>query len=563
MTRWFTSDLHFGHRNVIEYCDRPYKDIYEMDPAIVKQWNSQVKPEDEVYFLGDFGINKKKVFDKDLLDQLNGTKHIILGNHDFGFSRLHNQKQWESISNKYFAAGWASVGVDVHFFTLKNGLDVHLSHLPPSNDHDNRYSQFKQDYHEDDIYLHGHLHGHYRKKKNMIDVCFDGDLKLLSEDELISIIEDSRDFIPTRLTEKYGKDVCLMLMPFEEEVKKKNLRSTSHDNLILYNYTDQCTYDRAWNDVTRHSRGIIFERETGKIVALPFPKFFNVGEMPETRLENLPDESYVVTKKMDGSLGIIYNYNGKWNVATRGSFNSVQAQRAEQILKKYDMSGVYENLTLLVEIIYPENKIVANYGDDEKLVLLAMANRDTQKEQTRIQCQMISKSTGMPLVEEYNHTIEEMIELQKTLPKDEEGFVVRFESGLRVKIKGEEYLRIHKMISHMTPIAFWESMKKGKVDIDYLQELPEEYRIEAERITKKLEDRFANVRGEILWECDTIIRKIGLGSIHDREYRKQVGLEVNSGKYKHTGAIFHAFLNKDQALEHYMMKAIRPNNNLL
>src|SRR5690606_36552854 len=115
----------------------------------------------------------------------------------------------------------------------------------------------------------------------------------------------------------------------------------------------------------------------------PFGKFFNLGEMPETRLENLPKENYTVTEKMDGSLGIIYNYKGKWRVATRGSLSSEQAKRAEQILTKYDMSEIPINFTILVEIIYPENKIVVNYGNEEKLVVLGAYDRDKLEELTR------------------------------------------------------------------------------------------------------------------------------------------------------------------------------------
>lgn len=566
MKRFFTSDLHFGHRNVIEYCDRPYKDIYEMNTAIINQWNSQVKPEDEVYVLGDFGINKSKVFDKELVQSLNGKKYLILGNHDCGFNTWHKDltKFKQKWGNKFKDAGW-------HFTEgalsriLKDGTKVLMCHLPPDNGvHDNRYSQYKLPNRPDKIYLHGHLHGHYRKKNNMVDVCFDGDLKLLTEDEVIDIIHDERDFIPTRLTDKYNKKTCLMLMPFEEEVKKKNVRSVFNNNLILYNYTDQCTYERAWNEITRNSRGIIFERDTGKIVALPFPKFFNIGEMPETRLENLPNEPYKVTEKMDGSLGIVYHYNDDWHVATRGSFTSDQAKRGKEILDtQYDMSAVKESITLLVEIIYPENKIVANYGEQTKLVLLAMSDRDKQFEYSRESVEFIGKVTEMPVVKEYDYTIEEMIELQKTLPKDEEGFVVRFESGLRVKIKGEEYLRIHKMISHMSPISFWQSMKDGKVDVKYLEELPEEYRKEADLIKSKLEAKFNTVGIEIMTDILTIINCIGDGDIKDSEYRKKVGICVNGMNLKHSAAIFPALLQKKESLDKYILKKIRPNNNIL
>src|SRR5690606_32826127 len=108
-------------------------------------------------------------------------------------------------------------------------------------------------------------------------------------------------------------------------------------------------------------------------------------------------------------------------VATRGSLSSEQAKRAEQILTKYDMTEIPTNFTILAEIIYPENKIVVNYGNEEKLVVLGAYDRDKLEELSRTQLEIIRMYSGLPLVDLYNYTIEEMIELQKTLPKDKEG----------------------------------------------------------------------------------------------------------------------------------------------
>jgi len=553
MTRWFTADLHFGHRNVIGFCQRPYKDIQEMEEKIIEQWNSQVAPTDEVWFLGDFGINKRKCFDTELVSKLNGHKFIIVGNHDSFFVRGHESvlKFEAQYREKYYKAGWVGAYTE-YLMQLKNGDLVNLSHLPPSNEHDTRYSHFKLQNYPTITYLHGHLHAHYLKKDNMIDVAFDTELKLWSEDDIIEIMKDKRTFIPTRLTKDYT-EVSLFLKPFEEEVKKKNLRKSVKQDLVLYNYTDQCVFNKEWNEVTRHSRGIIMDRNTGKFVAIPFPKFFNLSEQHETRIENLPDEPYTVSKKMDGSLGIIYFHKDKWNVATRGSFESEQAKRAEEILKKYDMTEIPTELTLLVEIIYPENKIVANYGDDEKLVLLSAVNVETQKEVDRNTCELINRDSGIELVEEYDYTIDEMIELQKTLPKDEEGFVVRFESGLRVKIKGDEYCKIHRLISHMTPLAFWNSMDNGKVKVEYIQELPEEFRKEAEDLTERLEYEYKDTL-KYIHKCYDLA---------PTDSAKELGLYVQNSLPKHGGAFFSIFNNDKERLDKYVSKYIRPTGNVI
>ena len=128
MTRWFVSDLHFGHRNVISYCKRPFNSVEEMDVNIIKQWNSQVRSDDVVYFLGDFGISKRKCLDESLVGSLNGKKIMILGNHDYGFSRLQTGRNVDHITNSLIQAGWDGVSIYSEL-TLKNGQSVTLTHL--------------------------------------------------------------------------------------------------------------------------------------------------------------------------------------------------------------------------------------------------------------------------------------------------------------------------------------------------------------------------------------------------------------------------------------------------
>ena len=73
------SDTHFGHTNIIKYCDRPFANVDEMDAALIKNWNSVVGPQDKVYHLGDVTLSAKKMW---IMDHLNGTKILIKGNHD-------------------------------------------------------------------------------------------------------------------------------------------------------------------------------------------------------------------------------------------------------------------------------------------------------------------------------------------------------------------------------------------------------------------------------------------------------------------------------------------------
>lgn len=162
---------------------------------------------------------------------------------------------------------------------------------------------------------------------------------------------------------------------------------SKYGDLVLYNYTDKCTYKKHWNEYTLNARGTVYELSSGKVIARGFPKFFNFEELPISDSVFLSKHTdFEVTEKVDGSLGIIYWYNGKWMVNTRGSFTSDQAIRGAEILKrKYELkvnNSTIKN-TYLVEIIYPENKIIVDYGDKEELILLAVIDTETGNELNR------------------------------------------------------------------------------------------------------------------------------------------------------------------------------------
>lgn len=98
---YFIADTHFNYRNIIEYCNRPFKDTNEMNEYIIQKWNSVVKENDIVYHLGDVGFGTTEML-KELVSRLNGTKILLRGNHDFkrgvngwkevGFSEVYKKR---------------------------------------------------------------------------------------------------------------------------------------------------------------------------------------------------------------------------------------------------------------------------------------------------------------------------------------------------------------------------------------------------------------------------------------------------------------------------------------
>ena len=106
---WFTSDTHFGHKNILTFCERPFNSVEEMDNAIIERWNSKVGKDDIVFHLGDFAFASNKRW-QELIYRLNGKIYLILGNHDVIrwpgdytmslFERVENQMMLK-IDNKY------------------------------------------------------------------------------------------------------------------------------------------------------------------------------------------------------------------------------------------------------------------------------------------------------------------------------------------------------------------------------------------------------------------------------------------------------------------------------
>lgn len=306
------------------------------------------------------------------------------------------------------------------------------------------------------------------------------------------------------------------------EVNNGNVYRQVQDDLELFNYSPQCTFSKSWNQYTLISRGLILCPNKKKIVAAPFPKFFNYGEVALT----LPDLPFTVLDKMDGSMAIIYHWDGRWHVATRGSFNSDQAQAAEKYL--YDRMPFYKDAipgtTYIAEWISPTNRIVVPY-DHDALVLLAYYGPGGYEVPVNNAFELASH-LGFEAPNAHNYTnLNDMLEICKTLPPDKEGFVVRFANGFRVKIKGDEYCRIHALVSNCTPLAVWESMKNGDDLFVIKQQLPEEFAKDFEKIVFILSSHIDALHSRI---C-TLHRN----TMHLTD--KEVGLKINAGEYGELG----------------------------
>lgn len=341
---------------------------------------------------------------------------------------------------------------------------------------------------------------------------------------------------------------------FLERVQVGYIRMVEQDDLILFNYTDACTFDKAWDEYTMQARGIIFEKETGICVARPFGKFFNYGEHQgiygDASISKLMDMPHYIQEKMDGSLGIIYWWNGKWNIATRGSFTSDQAIRGAEIMKKYKIPISFRYSTILVEIIYPENKIIVPYGSEEKLVLLACRSIISGDYSQPEGLTAISELSGMPLTKREEITIRHALEQQSKIPYTNEGWVVVFEDGTRLKIKGDDYMRIAKFKANLSPLAVWEAMSLGR------------YQEMAIACPEEIRDEFDAIHLRLLSDCKRLNDQVFTASmsLDFSKDRKTIALQIQT-KPEWMRPILFGKLSKGAYNIDYVWKLLRPKGN--
>jgi len=258
------------------------------------------------------------------------------------------------------------------------------------------------------------------------------------------------------------------------------VEKVEHGPFVILNYTDGC---REWDEVARFCRGLIVDTRTWTVAAQPFSKFWNVGERPETQVEVLPREPFAIFEKVDGSLGVSYrDESGKLVLASRGSFTSDQALRGTQMLRALaHIEEIPESLTMVFEIVYRKNRLVVPY-DFEGLVLLAIFNRESGEELPWSEVVEWAARLGCRLPKVYKFgSLEEALASKAELGYDAEGYVIRFASGLRVKIKGDKYLSLLRQAElRVRDKAVLEALAAG-IFAQLLQKLPEELQPDVEK----------------------------------------------------------------------------------
>jgi T4 RnlA family RNA ligase len=326
-------------------------------------------------------------------------------------------------------------------------------------------------------------------------------------------------------------------------IEQGYITSQTHPSLPLtiYNYTAKAQFDRYWNDATLNCRGLVLDRDY-RPVARPLPKFFNLSEYQGT----LPDGVPNIYEKLDGSLIILFQYQDRWEVASRGSFASEQSQMARVLLANYqhELDRLDPAYTYLFEIIYPSNRIVVDYGAVQRLVLLAAVNTQTGAELEHTQVNWIDRAQTYPAT-----TLPEWltsIEQTQSELSNHEGFILKWPNGFRLKYKLADYVRLHRIITRVQAKDIWECLSQNQSLEQFLDSVPDEFYNWVKDTKRSLETQYRDI--EI--ECQQAFKDLG--------DRRQTAMYFQTQKYP--GVLFLMLDGRDYS--QVIWKLIKPGYEL-
>ena len=185
---WFTSDTHFCHENILMYCNRPFKNVVEMNNMLIQNWNNSVKPDDDIIIAGDFIHSRNLQIIHDIMDKLNGNKWLVYGNHDY-----QNKFERDEIRKRFNYHCYDAMDFEVLDYEVDDYVKFYISHYP---------CEF---WTRNAVHLHGHVHS--GKLSTSREVCkfnpfkYDigvdnNDFKPISYEEIMVII--SRQFLQNK-----------------------------------------------------------------------------------------------------------------------------------------------------------------------------------------------------------------------------------------------------------------------------------------------------------------------------------------------------------------------------
>jgi RNA ligase len=336
--------------------------------------------------------------------------------------------------------------------------------------------------------------------------------------------------------------------------------------LAVLNYTPQAQYDPklVWGNEMNLSRGLVYCTDTMEVIGRPFAKFWNFSDSrhPETMPENLPNEVPMFLEKLDGSMGVLFEWDGLNYVATRGSFHSEQAEWATNWIRtRYPRLSLPKSSTIVTEIIYKENKIVIDY-DFEGLVVLGSVNIATGVEIPRSDVKDFCRAMGLELVKEYKKSFTDCLTEDE---KNREGYVITYPSnGLKIKVKFETYCQLHRLLTGLNIHSVWELLRdnQSKTIDEWLVDplMPATFKEWISSIVLELNKQFSDIHLAVLNIFESR-PKLDLMTPY-KESRKILAAYFMKEEFRKYSGILFGLLD-EKCIDHSIWKMIEPSGNNL
>jgi len=336
----------------------------------------------------------------------------------------------------------------------------------------------------------------------------------------------------------------LNIPKIEQAIADGWLSKRKHPEADLYilNYTSAAQIEFHWDkETTMICRGLIVDGNWN-VIARPFEKFFTIDQLTTLRnsvhhlygmkFKNMFDGSFRVFDKLDGSMGVMYPLGDRVQIATRGAFESDMAVKANSILRDMGLdkdSSLLEftkTHTFMFEIIYPENRIVVDYGNEEKLVLIDVLNIQTGVRNESLWRGYALQDEVFESAKEYTH-IETIADLEEDAYDGREGYVLLFNNGLRVKWKFDEYKKLHRIVTGLNENVIWDWCLEGKNLEKALDNVPDEFYNWAKKVWDDYHQRFDSLKADVVKEFNRLDKTLS---------RKDIAVLIKDYKYK--GLIF-------------------------
>ena len=330
---------------------------------------------------------------------------------------------------------------------------------------------------------------------------------------------------------------------------------SSDGKLFIANYTDHCTYERAWDEYTLNLRGAVYDMNY-EIVAANVSKFFNYEQLPiEKQKEIAKEKDFQLTVKYDGCLLSMFVWDkdksgdGKLYFCSKGSFDSFVVDAAKKIIGNDITAEMLCDVSacLICEVISPETKILVDYHGISEIRVITSFDTNKFEENSFEKTSAIVEKFNLPylkMVEVQNMTFEELTKWQRNHDWTEEGYVARFKDNYRVKFKSDDYLRVaaircetdsvhlYNIAVEVTPEfgdLWYESLYK------HIEQLPDELQNDGRLIVADMRasynewyEKIKNLYNETK---DLSDKELGLKN-DDKELKKYKGLVYSLRKNK-------------------------------